>query len=89
MIMTIPSLDFHGFLQYISTVDNAPHISNFSQDSDDYDTTDKVEVDQVLPADPQCHDDFDDMVSRFNAIFDPDEDKDRHIEAIIRHLSYP
>jgi hypothetical protein len=44
-----------------------------------------VEVDQVFPVDTQSQDDFNDMASRLNIVFDCDEDKDRDLDSIIGH----
>ena len=66
--------------------DNAQrNVPIISQDSDDYDSTDEFEVDNVFPVDPDSHEDFDQMASRLNVVFDPDEDKDRDLDSIIDH----
>ena len=62
-----------------------PRVPIISQDPDDYDSTDEIEVDNVFPVDPDDPDDFDQMASRLNVVFDPDEDKDRDLEAIVDH----
>ena len=66
-------------------VDDDPAPPIITQDDDDYDSADDREVDPIFPADPDDLQDFDDMASRVNVVFDTDEDSDRDLESIIDH----
>ncbi len=56
-----------------------------SQDSDNYDSTDDVEIDQVQPGLDDQLDDFDQTAAQLNFVLDPDEEKDRDFDSIVDH----
>ena len=58
-----------------------------TQDSDDYDSANDEEIDQVRASDFDTADDFDTMASRVNVVFDPDEDHTCDLESIEDHRS--
>ena len=65
--------------------DNKLALPFITQDNDNYDSTKEREVDPIFPADPDDHQDFDDMAARINVIFDADEDKSRDLQLVLGH----
>jgi len=68
-----------------SPVDDGPPI--ITQDSDDYNSANDDEIDQIVMNELDSADDFDTMAARVNVVFDPDEDRTRDLESIEDHRS--